>query len=248
MSTTRIGSMVVIVLVALFVGAAPTRAAEQVTLPRIRPLTTLRQHILFTFNGRPLLVCENEIESGTRNKGVCKALETLPKTVPFVGGLTKGDVNEFVTYDGMDYERYNADTTWSVAPVQGYVPGLTTTQFFQTGIDSRAANAVVSRVGTVSVNGISGTQYQMWSLDKDINKASGGQYVFDTAISPDGYPLFGIDSFRGALEGLGSGQFDMVNTLSDFGASITVSPPPANTVHAASIGLSMQPSSFRFFQ
>jgi hypothetical protein len=215
-----------IALVTCAVIAHPARAADDVALPDLAPLTSVRWNFVATFNDRPLSVCQEEYESFNRGHAVCNELVTM--AIPEYGlELVAGRVDEVIVYDETFYLRFDDDTTWTAIPNPNYVPQATINDLYRVGFA-----AALTRLGLAEVSGATATQYQYWSLDPDLNAAAGGQAVYDLFISDQNRVLKSQLSYRGALS-MGMGELAGIYVYRDFNAPITVYRPPADKVQAA---------------
>lgn len=218
-----------VVLFAVFIPNMPARAqAQDVILPELAPVTTLRHNFVFAFNGRPLQVCQAEWESWNRSHGTCRDLVTVPEW-----DLIENYVREVVRYDGTAYIRDNDETVWTALPDEQYAPDV----MLNDALYSVNFAATLSQIGTVDINGIPTIQYQYWSLDEALNELAGGQVVYDLFISAENRVIKDQISARGTILGLGDGELSSIWLYSDFDTAITVSPPPAELVQAADPGM-----------
>lgn len=212
----------IFVTLSMAITSAPARA-ETSELPPLAPLKSVRDRYVMSFNGQPLRVCQTVWETWSRSHGACHDLVTLELPGD---RLVAGRQVEFVYYDGIRYERADADTTWTAIPDADFDPdrALNDALFHVTYA------AVLSRIGTADVDGVATTQYQYWSYDKKLNKQSGGQAVFDLFITPDNRVVKSQFSARGTITGLGEGELANIWVFADHNGSIVVTPPPPDQV------------------
>lgn len=210
---------------------ATAKAQSSSDLPALAALTSVRFDYVSTFNGEPGIVCQEEWASASRYHSTCR--ELVNADYPEIDiNLVAGRVTEFVYYDGMGYFRTGDERTWASAVDPEYDPSLTLNQILFAGYIA-PENTAITTIGQSSVGGTSATQYQFWSLDPDLNAASGGQYVYDVFVSAQGFVLKDQVSQRGSFP-MGNGELALIWTYKDFNGPIAVSPPPSESVRAAS--------------
>ena len=228
----RFAVAVLVVAASIGVGVVPARAAVEVSLPTLADLHSVEQNYVATFNGEPGIVCQYVVASSTRVHGTCHDLVTAQDPQLNID-LVAGRVIEFVDYDGKSYSRVNDEQTWTATDIENYDPNLTlNTLLFGSYIAPR--ETTITDIGATAVNGTAVTQYQFWSTNAELNAASGGQYVYDVFVSAQKYVLKDQESLRGSFS-LGTGEIDNIWTYSNFNAEFSVSPPPAESVKAASL-------------
>jgi hypothetical protein len=208
---------------ALLAGAAPARA--QTTAPQLAPLRSVRDQYVATFNGAPLRVCQTEWAAWSRAHGACRDLVTLDLPDR---QLQAGRLVEFVVYDGIRYERVDADSMWTSTPDEDFDPDRSLNDALFRAIYS----ATLTQVGLAEVGGARATQYQYWSHDEVLNELSGGQGVFDIFLAADNRVLKSQFSARGEIAGLGRGELADIWVYSDHNSAIEIAPPPAELVRS----------------
>lgn len=204
----------------LALGASPARAETIAPLGDLAPITSWRQEYVRTWNGEPIMVCQLDQESWARLHQVCHQLVDGP-AVGSGSDLVAGRVLEDVIYDDTYYARVDQDPTWSWGSMGGF------TCDYACWLQSFARSSVVSDLGRTTINGIAVRHIQLWSTDKELNAAVGGQYVDDYFISDDGYMIANGFSYRGNVPGFGQGVMAFFWVNSQFNAPITVGRPDA---------------------
>lgn len=211
-------------LAALFITLAftgPAHAQERdATPPALAPLKSVRDNVLLSFSGRPLQVCTREWQSWNRVHGVCRDLATA--TI-YGERLIAGTVVEFVLFDGMRYERINDQQIWTAAPDADFAPELTLNEAFFSIIEP----AIITRLGSVTIDGTPTDHYQFWVTDELRNELAGGQLIYDQFISPAGYVLRSTITVRGLIPGLGEGELVELRSFTGINEPVIITPPVA---------------------
>lgn len=223
--------LVLTVLIALgFASFATAARAQETALPALAELNSVRADYVSTFNGEPGVVCQEEWSSGSRYHSTC--LDLVSAQYPEINvDLVAGRVREYVYYDGIFYSRVGDERTWEAQTDPSYDASITLNQRLFSGY-LFPGNAAVTTIGRTTVGILPATQYQFWSLDPDLNKASGGQFVYDVFISDQGFVLKDQSSSRGSFP-MGEGELAGIVTYKDFNSPIVVAPPPAESVRVA---------------
>lgn len=227
--------LVLTALIALgFASSATSASAQDTALPALAELTSVRVDYVSTFNGEPGIVCQDEWSSGGRYHSTC--LDLVSAQYPEINvDLVAGRVREYVYYDGIFYSRVGDERTWDAQSDPTYDASITLNQRLFGGY-LFPGNAAVTTIGRTSVGSLPATQYQFWSLDPELNEASGGQFVYDVFVSDQGFVLKDQASSRGSFP-MGEGELAGIWAYKDFNSPITVTPPPAESVRAAGAGL-----------
>ncbi len=221
--------LIPLMLLVLATFARPVQAQDDDDfLLQLAPLNSVRYDFIFTFNGAPLQVCQAEWESWNRGHTTCQDLVSIPELE-----LIEGYVRETVIYDETIYIRDNEETIWLATANPSFDPNISLNEaLFSVGFE-----ATRTELGTVNVRGIPTTHYQFWSLDEELNDIQGGQVVYDMFISNESFVIQDQISIRASIEAENDAEFTRIWEYADFNAPITVTPPPAELVQAASVGL-----------
>lgn len=223
-------SLIVLAIVAsMGTSISPIHAQQSPTLPPLAEVSSIEWDNVTAFNGVPWQVCKAQGASSNSLHNVCHDLVTASYPdlrIDFVAGR----VTEEIRSGGKYYRRINDEPTWTVSEDVFYDPSITSivARSFPDYLAPR--DVVISNLGRSLVNGVAATHFQFWSTNKELNTASGGQFVYDVFVSDDHHVLKDQYSSRGELP-MGKGTLEIVY-VETYNRAVNVGPPPADRVRA----------------